>query len=403
MPARILDVELTAPPAPIDLGAHRHAFVLLRLRGRPIGSVRLPCPTGTLEPAALRAAMERDRELRERLARAELRDRLLAAVSSEPAALPTWTVVVCTRERPDDLRRCIESLLALDAPPGGEILVVDNAPATDATRALVAGYPVRYARENRPGLNWARTTGARLARGEVVCYTDDDVVVDRGWLRALLAPFADPRVAAVTGIALPLELETEAQDRFEDYGGFGRGYEPWSFDLHVIQPTEAGRVGAGANMAIRRALLTELRLFEAELDCGTVARTGGDTYAFYRLLADGWRITYTPEAFVWHRHRRDLAALRRTLRDYSVGGFAFLLRCLVEHGDWSAVGVGVSWFLHDHVKGLVRTLLRRPGALPFSLLLPYWAGVLESPLAYRASRRRERALGPLALAEEAQG
>ena len=56
--------------------------------------------------------------------------------------------------------------------------------------------------------------------------------------------------------------------------------------------TAAGIVGAGANMAFRRSLLLELGLFEAELDCGTVTRTGGDAYAFYQVLVEGFQIVY---------------------------------------------------------------------------------------------------------------
>jgi hypothetical protein len=55
--------------------------------------------------------------------------------------------------------------------------------------------------------------------------TDDDVVAPPEWVERLLAPFARPDVTAVTGHVLPLELETEAQCRFESYGGLGKGFE----------------------------------------------------------------------------------------------------------------------------------------------------------------------------------
>jgi glycosyltransferase involved in cell wall biosynthesis len=399
VPADILEVELAGPLADREGLRHPAAVVLVRLDGRPRGLLRIPCPDRRLPVERLRTAIEADRTLRRLLAETAVRDALLGPPAA-PAALPSWTVVVCTRDRTDDLRRCLDSLLTMDAPPEGEIVVVDNAPSTDATEQLVAGYPagypsVRYVRESRPGLNWARSRGAHVARGQIVAYTDDDVVVDPRWIRRLLPPFAGSRVAAVTGLAMPLELETEAQELFELYGGFGRGFESWTFDYQNILPAEAGRVGAGANMAIRRSLLLERRLFESELDCGTVARTGGDTYAFYLLIADGWRIVYTPEALVWHRHRRDHASLRRSLYDYSVGGYAFLTRCLVEHGDWDVVKIAAAWLLKDHVRKLARSLLRLPGSLPLALSWSYLRGVPVGPLAYRRSCERERSLPAL--------
>ena len=74
--------------------------------------------------------------------------------------------------------------------------------------------------EPRKGLNWARTCGARAATSDLLLHTDDDVAVDAGWVAAMCEPFADPQVAAVTGLVLALELETPAQEAFEHYMGF---------------------------------------------------------------------------------------------------------------------------------------------------------------------------------------
>jgi glycosyltransferase involved in cell wall biosynthesis len=351
-----------------------------------------------LRAEALRAAIAADSALARRLHERAIERWLMRHAAPDSQPLPSWSVVVCTRDRTDDLRRCLDSLLAV-ATSGGEIVVVDNAPADDATARLVAGYPVRYVREDRPGLNRARRRGARAARGEIVIFTDDDVVVDPGWVAAILEPFAAPRVGAVTGLTLPLELETRAQELFEDYGGFGRGFDRRMFDYTRIAPAAAGMVGAGANMAIRRELIAGMRLFDAALDCGTIARTGGDAYAFYLLLAEGYQIVYTPAALVWHRHRRDYADLRRTLANYSIGGFAFLTRCLFQHGDWQALAIAASWFWHDHMRQLGRALLRRPRSLPLDLVLAQIFACALGPWAYFTSRRDERAAQPLAEAE----
>ncbi len=395
MPAHVLDLDAKEPFGSITGLLHPEAVVLLRSRGAPIGTLRVPCPDGRLDEADLRRAIAATPGLAARLRRRSLERWLLHQVpgpAPDPTP-PTWSLVICTRDRPDDLARCLGSLRRLATARGGEVIVVDNASVTQHTARVVADHPgVRYTREDRPGLNWARAHGARLATGEIVLYTDDDVVVDPGWVDALLAPFAEPRVAAVTGLTLPLELETEAQELFERYGGLGRGFEPRTFDFTVLRPASAGQVGAGANMAIRRRLVTELGLFETELDCGTAAATGGDTYAFYRLLAGGHRVVYSPAALVWHRHRREREALARTLQGYSTGGFAVLLRCWLEHGDWEAPLVGLTWLWKDHVRKLARALLRRPGHLPLALLLRYCWGVALAPAAYRRSRRRERAL-----------
>jgi glycosyltransferase involved in cell wall biosynthesis len=328
--------------------------------------------------------------LAQRLADARTLERLLTGYPASASPLPTWSVVICTRDRTDDLESCLDSLV-LQTQAGGEIVVVDNAPSDERTALLVARYPVHYVREERPGLNWARDRGAQAATGEIVLYSDDDVVMDPGWISAMLAPFAHPRVGAVTGLTMPLELETEAQELFERYGGFGRGFRRRAFDYTMMAPAAAGIVGAGANMAFRRELLLKLRLFQAELDCGTVTRSGGDAYAFYLLLSEGYQVVYEPTALVWHRHRRDYASLRRTLVGYSIGGFAFLMRCWHQHGDWQAPAVAAQWFWTDHVRQLINVLLRHPGRLPLDLVLAQIAACPLGPWAYFASLKREPA------------
>lgn len=391
MATYVTDIELSQPfSTPIDTGGRIIALVLVRYNRRPLGRVWVPCPDGLLKPAALYQAISEDGGLQHHVMRATLGDWLTQEAPREEPLPLSWSVIVCTRNRTQDLERCLDSLLRISA-PGGEIVVVDNAPSDSSTAELVSRYPVRYVREDRVGLNWARSRGAKAATGEIVLYTDDDVVVDPGWVTAMLEPFSSPRVAAVTGLTMPLELETPAQELFEAYGGFGRGFGRRVFDNTVLAPAASGNVGAGANMAIRRELLNQMRLFDAELDCGTVARTGGDNYAFYLLLAAGYQIVYTPDALTWHRHRREYDALRRTLRDYSVGGTAFLTRCLVQHRDLEAITVAISWFRHDHLRQLKRLLLRKPDRLPLRLILPQIAGFGAGPRAYFQSRKQERA------------
>jgi GT2 family glycosyltransferase len=143
-------------------------------------------------------------------------------------------------------------------------------------------------------------------------------------------------------------------------------------------------------MALRRSLINKLGLFRAELDAGTATQTGGDTYAFYRLLSLGYHIVYNPEAIVWHRHRRSQEELRRVLYGYSVGTYAFLLRCLLKHREVIALYIGGHWFLHHHLQQLWRRLRRKADAQPLYLTFAEIRGVLIAPWAYIISRRVER-------------
>ena len=390
MPSKVLDLDLARLPDDVaDLDAYERAYVLLRWRGQPIGQLWLDVADGRLAATDLwQAAHARYGLALARVTAAELLPGTAARGAPE-SPLPTTTVAVCTRDRPEELRSCLAALCALTL-PANEILVVDNAPSDERTAQVCGDFPVRYVREDVKGLNWARTRAAREARGEIIAYMDDDARPDPCWLEALLRPFRQPAVAAVTGLVLPLELETEGQERFERYCGFSRGFEPRVFDASRISPLAAANVGAGASMAIRRRLVDELGLFRIEMDAGTATQSGGDTYAFYRLLSLGHRVVYTPAAVAWHRHRQSPRDLARVLEGYSVGTYVFLLRCLLQHGETGAIAVGVGWFLGHHVRQLLRRLIGRVDSQPLWLTLAEIRGVLVSPWALWRSLRRER-------------
>lgn len=295
------------------------------------------------------------------------------------------SVVVCTRDRPAELARCLRSLEGLAA--SSEVLVIDNAPRDDAARQVVAATPFRYVREERPGLDRARNRGIAEARHELIAFTDDDVEVAPDWTGALAAAFADPRVAGVTGRVLPAAQETPAQRLFQRYGnGMDKGDRPRLFDGAALRPAEILRaqdVGVGANMAFRRQALEAAGGFDPALDVGTPAAGAGDLDLFHRLLRDGLLLRYEPAARVHHHHRRDLPGLRRQIRNNGRSYGVYLLKIWRERRvprpavARFALGWGL-WLAGRLVLGLLGR-----HRLPLALLWEEARGALESPAAFR--------------------
>lgn len=364
-----------------NLHGYEQAFVVYRLRGSVVGQAWVRVQEGSIAPAALRLELP---------AMAwQIWQLLMNSETGAAESVPTASVVVCTRDRTDDLANCLPGLQRLAA-EGHDVIVVDSCPATDSTAQLMARYPaLRYIHEPRPGLDVARNRGLLAARGEVVAFTDDDAQVDSGWLAALLPNFADPIVALVTGITMPLELETEAQNWFERTNAFGRGFVRKQFDNTTTEPLAAGRVGAGVNMAIRRSALDHIGLFDEALDCGTPSRSGGDQEFFYRVLAHGYRVIYEPGALVWHRHRREWSALQQALYGYGVGVFAWWTRTLLVERELALLKVAPRWFCKHYIGELVKALLKRPGHMPRDLA---WAGLRGALVGARSYLRARNAL-----------
>jgi O-antigen biosynthesis protein len=286
--------------------------------------------------------------------------------------------------------------------PALDLLVIDNAPSSPATAHLVrSGYPqVRYVCEPRPGLNWARNRAIAEARGEIIAYTDDDVVVDRGWVRALAGVFvAEAEVMAVTGLVVPLELETEAQCLFEQYGGFGRGFERRWFRLNrdgrgqKMFHLRAGRFGTGANMAYRRSLFERIGGFDPALDVGTVTNGGGDLDMFFRVLQEGHTLVYEPSALVRHRHRREYAQLRVQITDFGVGFYAYLVRNAIAYSRqrFAITCFGLWWLWSRSIRRLLLSLIH-PWPFPRDLILAELRGSLIGLCRYQRARRTATAI-----------
>jgi GT2 family glycosyltransferase len=199
-------------------------------------------------------------------------------------------------------------------------------------------------------------------------------------------------VWCAAGLTLPLELETPAQEWFERYSPFGRGFERRVFDGTRHDPLAVSRVGAGANMAVRREVLSDLGGFDEALDAGTLSRSGGDHEMFGRILAAGHRIVYEPRAVSWHRHRRTWEELREAIHGYGVGVYAMWTRKLLVDREPGVLVHAFRWFRYGQIPHLWRTIRRRRDAVPMDLLLAELRGCLAGPVAYVAARRRLREL-----------
>jgi hypothetical protein len=152
----------------------------------------------------------------------------LTAAPTPQASRSNISLVICTRDRPQDLDRCLASLPSQNRRPD-QVVVVDNASRTDETRQVTERHGVVYVREDRPGLDIARNRGAAVSRGDIVAYTDDDTVLHPCWLRQIEDAFDAKEIWSVTGLVLPAELETEAQCLFEKVWSFGRGLQRRDF------------------------------------------------------------------------------------------------------------------------------------------------------------------------------
>lgn len=303
------------------------ARLLVRDRERAVGFVDLDVTDGEVAFADLRNQVGAQRHSPGQLARYRAGNG-----SGESAHV---TVVVCTRDRTEMLRSALESVLAATYPNFG-VLVVDNAPRTDATREYVkslADPRVRLITEPIPGLSRARNTGLLAAAGNIVAFVDDDVVVDRDWLSILVRGFGyGDSVGCVSGMVPAGELRTPAQAYFENRAGWSESADVRMFEWSAaprdvpLFPFEVRHYGTGANFAVDRRVVLRLGGFDEHLGAGTRVSGGEDIDMFFRILRSGRQLVREPAAIAWHRHRATAEDLRAQTRGYGLGLGAWLAK-----------------------------------------------------------------------------
>jgi GT2 family glycosyltransferase len=245
---------------------------------------------------------------------------------------PKVSLVICTRDRPRHLERCLRSITTLRLQPS-QIIVVDNGISHEETQRVASQFDVLYTIEPRLGLSRARNAGVRLSSSPLIAFTDDDIVVTPDWLFYLVDAIRDAHVSAASGLVLPAELRTSAQVIFEyGFGGFHQGYIPRLYGPDFIHNSgfkspPVWSICAGGNMIVRRDTFESVGFFDERLGAGA-AGCSEDSEFWYRILANGGSCAYVPAAAVYHYHREDMDNLKRQIFMYMRGHVtALLIQC----------------------------------------------------------------------------
>lgn len=221
----------------------------------------------------------------------------------EAETAPFVTVIVPTYNRAAMLEKTIRSLIGQRYPPHRyEILVVDNN-SNDDTKGVVArlqngsSVAIKYIFESRQGVHYARNTAGKHSAGEILYFTDDDMIADSDALKEVVKSFAaDPRVASATGRVLPqwevpppdwvLRLCTNSWLSLNDQGEgvFIRDTDPGVFSCH---------------MAVRRDVFMKCGGFNPENTAGEWIGDG-ETGLNLKIQSLGYKFAYNGKSVVYH-------------------------------------------------------------------------------------------------------
>lgn len=260
----------------------------------------------------------------------------------------TFTLIICTRNRAESLRRCLAALDVSEIrAEGGEVVVVDNG-SIDRTQEVIRvfqrdtfGETLAGSLDTRPGKPYALNTGMRHASGEVFAFTDDDCYVQKGFFRELMREFRRGEIDYCAGRIL-LYDPTDAR-RAVNYDTERRDFPAGAFlNTGAVQ---------GANMAFHRRVFDRIGPFDTAY-CGASVLVCEDIDVAGRASQAGFRGAFLPQLVVYHHHGRKpgSAELAATIQAYDIGRGAYYASRLLA-GDW------------QYLPGWIRTRVERKRSL----------------------------------------
>jgi len=236
------------------------------------------------------------------------------------------SVLIATYNRGEDLRETLEAMADVDRDGlAVEFVIIDNN-SSDDTKAVVESFaerlPVRYLFERQPGKNCALNKALNeVELGEIVVFTDDDVVPRHDWLMAIaksvkqwpnISVFGGNVTVRWPGGKVP-EWTKPPHGRTWGLGGHCLGDEDC--------PYPAGNFPTGANLWVRRLVFSAERRFNERVGPRPRNRiTGSETSFLLHLERDGFSMMYVSSVTVVHRVQPELLTMRKLRhRAWSMG------------------------------------------------------------------------------------
>jgi glycosyltransferase involved in cell wall biosynthesis len=215
---------------------------------------------------------------------------------------PLVSVIIPTCGRPELLLQCVRSILLNDF-QNFEIIVVDQQPGSDLGARLATlgrGRQLVHVTLDEAALDRARNLGIDHARGRFLVFADDDIEVDRGWLRAYVEAFTsvEPAPGAIAG-RLDAKYLAPKPSWMPDTHLFGI-YEK----EQGLGPIAEGDLPIGANFALLADAVRRTGRFDERMDYSYARKSmlsGGDSLMALQVRQAGYAIYYQPAARAWHK------------------------------------------------------------------------------------------------------
>lgn len=229
--------------------------------------------------------------------------------------LPFVSIIIITLNRKKHLSNCLNSIYNLDYPKSKFEVVVIDGDSTDGTKEMLCStFPkVKFVIEQRRGVAYARNTGWKNAKGELVVYIDDDCIVDALWLKRIVDSFDSPEIIGAGGPVLYLHPELIPPI----FAGTPIGEFSLGKKKRLLK---TGENLITANLAVRANVFRKIKFYES-----LVYNDSEDTEFCRSLLEADHKLLYVPDAPVIHNIDLRRMTVPNVIKRSFISGISFYL------------------------------------------------------------------------------
>jgi glycosyltransferase involved in cell wall biosynthesis len=242
------------------------------------------------------------------------------------------------------LKSVESSIISLNNNRRVEIIVVDNN-SNDETGKIVSDYKyssgveIKYVLEKNRGLSYARNRGIKEALGDVIIFTDDDIIVENNWIKEISKEMEMNndimllcgRTFMYKNDQIPLSTKKSSERKEFQYPA-----SPWA-------------VGNGNNMVMKKSVIEKVGEFDVNMGAGTRIGSAEDTDYVYRILKNKYKAVYSPSAVAFHDHDRiKEVEVKKIKYNYAKGRGAFYAKYIIRGDIW--VAKLLKWELQYYMK-----------------------------------------------------
>ena len=235
---------------------------------------------------------------------------------------PYFSIVIPTYNRPQSLATCLASLEKLDYPRDRfEVIVVDDGSKISLDDAIAPFYEslnLTLITQANAGPATARNTGAKVAKGTVLAFTDDDCQPAANWLRILELYFSGDCQSSEITYAVGGKIYNSLCENY--YSTASQAIIDYLYQYYNAEPRDAVFFTTN-NLAVFAADFHAIGGFDE-----TFSIASEDREFCARWRTKGYKLIYVPEVVVYHAHELTLTSFWRQQFNYGRGAFHFYQR-----------------------------------------------------------------------------